>query len=79
MKKAQCGFAVAGATPAAQGAASVVLNTPGLSVIITAIVRSRKIFQRMNNYAIYRINVSMQLLIFFFLSNIALEFQVRCR
>lgn len=76
LKKAQCGFAVAGATPAAQGAASVVLSTPGLSVIITAIVRSRKIFQRMNNYAIYRINVSMQLLLFFFLSNIALQFQL---
>jgi H+-transporting ATPase len=66
LKKAHVGFAVHGATPAAQGAASVVLSTPGLSVIITAIIRSRKIFQRMSNYAVYRINVSLQLLFFFF-------------
>jgi len=40
---------------AARAAAAIVLMTPGLSVIIDAIKESRKIFQRMNSYAIYRI------------------------
>lgn len=31
------------------------LTTPGLPVIIDAIKESRKSFQRMNSYAIYRI------------------------
>eukprot|EP00047_Mylnosiga_fluctuans_P001399 m.220119 g.220119 ORF g.220119 m.220119 type:complete len:1059 (+) comp10313_c0_seq1:1841-5017(+) len=68
LRKANVGFAVEGATPAAQGAASVILLTPGLSVIITAIKRSRKIFQRLQNYLIYRVFMSVFLLIFFFIS-----------
>lgn len=68
LRKANVGFAVQGATPAAQGAASVILLTPGLSVIITAIKRSRKIFQRLQNYLIYRVFMSVFLLIFFFIS-----------
>jgi H+-transporting ATPase len=56
---------VKGATPAAQSAADVVLLSEGLSVIITAIMRSRKIFQRVKNYCIYRINISLTLLFFF--------------
>ena len=55
LKKADCGIAVSGATDAARVAASIVLLAPGLSVIIDAIKESRKIFQRMNSYAIYRI------------------------
>jgi H+-transporting ATPase len=39
-----------------------VLLTPGLSVIIDAIKESRKIFQRMMNYAIYRISETVALL-----------------
>jgi H+-transporting ATPase len=65
LKKANVGFAVKGATPAAQSAADVVLLSEGLSVIITAIMRSRKIFQRVKNYCIYRINISLTLLFFF--------------
>jgi len=68
LRKANVGFAVEGATPAAQGAASVILLTPGLSVIITAIKRSRKIFQRLQNYLIYRVFMSVFLLLFFFIS-----------
>jgi magnesium-transporting ATPase (P-type) len=52
LKKADCGIAVSGATDAARAAASIVLLSPGLSVIIDAIKESRKIFQRMNSYAI---------------------------
>jgi H+-transporting ATPase len=53
LKKADCGIAVSGATDAARAAAAIVLTTPGLSAIIDAIKESRKIFQRMNSYAMY--------------------------
>jgi H+-transporting ATPase len=62
LKKADAGIAVAGATDAARAAASIVLLTPGLSVIIDAIKESRKIFQRMLNYAVYRIAETVALL-----------------
>ena len=55
LKKADCGIAVSGATDAARAAASIVLMTSGLTVIIDAIKESRRIVQRMNSYAIYRI------------------------
>ena len=53
-----------GATDAARAAASIVLTTPGLSVIIDAVKESRKIFQRMNSYAIYRIAETLRVLLF---------------
>ncbi len=62
LKKADAGIAVSGATDAARAAASIVLLTPGLSVIIDAIKESRKIFQRMINYAVYRIAETVALL-----------------
>ncbi len=62
LKKADCGIAVSGATDAARAAASIVLVAPGLSVIIDAIKESRKIFQRMNSYAIYRIAETLRVL-----------------
>ena len=64
LKKADCGIAVSGATDAARAAASIVLTTPGLSVIIDAVKESRKIFQRMNSYAIYRIAETLRVLLF---------------
>ena len=64
LKKADCGIAVSGATDAARAAASIVLLAPGLSVIIDAIKESRKIFQRMNSYAIYRIAETLRVLFF---------------
>ena len=64
LKKADCGIAVSGATDAARAAASIVLTTPGLSVIIDAIKESRRIFQRMNSYAIYRIAETLRVLLF---------------
>jgi len=66
LKKADCGIAVHGATDAARAAADIVLASPGLSVIIEAIFRARKIFQRIKNYIVYRIACSYQLLLFFF-------------
>jgi H+-transporting ATPase len=64
LKKADCGIAVSGATDAARAAASIVLLASGLSVIIDAIKESRKIFQRMNSYAIYRIAETLRVLFF---------------
>jgi H+-transporting ATPase len=74
LKKADAGIAVAGATDAAKSAADVVLTKLGLSVIIDTIKESRKIFQRMNNYAIYRIAETMRVLIFLTLSILAFNF-----
>jgi H+-transporting ATPase len=64
LKKADCGIAVSDATDAARAAAAIVLLTPGLSVIIDAIKESRRIFQRMNSYAIYRIAETIRVLLF---------------
>jgi H+-transporting ATPase len=74
LKKADAGIAVAGATDAAKSAADVVLTKLGLSVIIDTIKESRKIFQRMNNYAIYRIAETVRVLIFLTLAILALNF-----
>ena len=74
LKKADCGIAVSGATDAARAAADIVLMTEGLSVIIDAIKESRKIFQRMNSYAIYRITETLRVLLFMTLSILVFNF-----
>jgi H+-transporting ATPase len=74
LKKADCGIAVSGATDAARAAASIVLLTEGLSVIIEAIKESRKIFQRMNSYAIYRIAETLRVLLFMTLAILVFNF-----
>jgi H+-transporting ATPase len=74
LKKADCGIAVSGATDAARAAAAIVLLTPGLSVIIDAIKESRRIFQRMNSYAIYRIAETLRVLFFMTLAILVFNF-----
>jgi H+-transporting ATPase len=74
LKKADCGIAVSGATGAARAAAAIVLLTPGLSVIIDAIKESRRIFQRMNSYAIYRIAETLRVLLFMTLAILIFNF-----
>jgi H+-transporting ATPase len=74
LKKADCGIAVSGATDAARSASDIVLLKPGLSVIIDAIKESRKIFQRMNSYAIYRIAETLRVLFFMTLSILIFNF-----
>ena len=74
LKQADCGIAVSGATDAARAAAAIVLMTPGLSVIIDAIKESRKIFQRMNSYAIYRIAETLRVLFFMTLAILVFNF-----
>jgi H+-transporting ATPase len=68
LKRADIGIAVQGATDAARASADIVLTEPGLSVIIEAIILSRKIFHRMKNYVTYRIACTIQLLLFFFIA-----------
>jgi len=74
LKQADCGIAVSGATDAARAAAAIVLMTPGLSVIIDGIKESRRIFQRMNSYAIYRIAETLRVLLFMTLSILIFNF-----
>ncbi len=74
LKKADCGIAVNNATDAARSAADIVLLTPGLKVIIDAIILARKIFRRMESYVIYRITETIRILIFVFLSILIFKF-----
>jgi len=74
LKKADAGIAVSGSTDAARSAADIILLTPGLSVIIDAVKESRKIFQRMNSYAIYRIAETIRVLLFMTLSILIFNF-----
>ncbi|MEJ2429792.1 MAG: plasma-membrane proton-efflux P-type ATPase [Deltaproteobacteria bacterium] len=62
LKKADAGIAVSGATDAARSAASIALLNPGLSVIVHAVRESRRIFERMLSYAVYRIAETLALL-----------------
>ena len=74
LKKADCGIAVSSATDAARAAAAIVLMTPGLSVIIDGIKESRRIFQRMNSYAIYRVTETLRVLLFMTLAILVFNF-----
>jgi len=74
LKKADAGIAVSGATTAARAASAIVLMAPGLSVIIDAIRESRKIFQRMNSYTIYRMTETVRILLFMTLSILTFNF-----
>ncbi len=74
LKKADVGIAVSGSTDAAKSASDIVFTKPGLSVIIDAIKTARKIFERMNSYAIYRIAETIRVLIFLTMSILAFKF-----
>eukprot|EP01111_Echinosteliopsis_oligospora_P011683 TRINITY_DN3911_c0_g1_i1.p1 TRINITY_DN3911_c0_g1~~TRINITY_DN3911_c0_g1_i1.p1 ORF type:complete len:636 (+),score=195.44 TRINITY_DN3911_c0_g1_i1:3-1910(+) len=74
LKRADVGIAVAGATDAARAAADIVLMSPGLHVIIDALIGSRKIFQRMKNYATYSVSVTVRIVLTFGILTIAFNF-----
>ncbi len=74
LKQADIGIAVSGATDAARAAASLVLTAPGLSVIINAVEEARRIFERMNSYAIYRITETIRIMVFVVLAMIVFNF-----
>jgi H+-transporting ATPase len=66
LKKANVGIAVSGASEAARAASSMFLQEEGLSVIVDAICRSKKVFERVKNYIVYRSATSLRLMGFFF-------------
>jgi H+-transporting ATPase len=74
LKQADMGIAVSGATDAARAAADLVFTAPGLSVIINAVEEARRIFERMNSYAIYRITETIRIMIFVVLAMIVFNF-----
>jgi H+-transporting ATPase len=71
LAQAQIGIAVDDATDAARAAADIVLVSPGLSVIITAIQHSREIFLRMKNYAMYSIAMTVRIVLTFGILTVA--------
>ncbi len=74
LKQANCGIAVSGATDAARAAAALVLTAPGLSVIVQAVETARRIFERMNSYAIYRITETIRIMFFVVAAMIVFKF-----
>jgi H+-transporting ATPase len=64
LKQAEVGIAVSGATNAAQAAAALILTAPGLGVIIKAVEEARCIFERMMSYTIYRIAMTIDIMVF---------------
>jgi H+-transporting ATPase len=75
LKQADCGTAVSGATDAARGAAALILTAPGLSVINNAIDEARRIFGRITSYTIYRVALTMDIMLLVVLSTVFLGFQ----
>ncbi|KAE9060354.1 ATPase 7, plasma membrane-type, partial [Phytophthora fragariae] len=71
LAQADIGIAVDDATDAARAAADIVLVSPGLSVIITAIRMSREIFLRMKNYAMYSIAMTVRIVFTFGILTVA--------
>ncbi|KAL5225711.1 hypothetical protein ABZP36_012350 [Zizania latifolia] len=67
LKKADIGIAVDDATDAARSASDIVLTEPGLSVIVSAVLTSRAIFQRMKNYTIYAVSITIRIVLGFLL------------
>merc|ERR1719321_185961 len=64
LSAAQCGIAVDDATDAAKGAAAMILTTEGLSAVFTAVLESRKIFNRLFSYISYRLASTIQILLY---------------
>lgn len=64
LKQAQVGIAVSSATDVAKAAASLVLTSPGLKNILSAIRVSRQIYQRMLTYTLNKIVKTIQIATF---------------
>lgn len=63
IKAANVGIAVKNAVSALKTTADIVLLSEGISVIRDAIIESRKIFERLYTYSLYRISESLRLII----------------
>jgi len=64
LKQAEVGIAVSGATDVAKAAASLVLTTPGLGGIVSAVEASRRIYQRMLTYTLNKIIKTIEIALF---------------
>jgi len=62
LKQADCGIAVSGATDAARAAAALILTAPGLSTVIEAIDEARMIFERIINYILFRVAMTLDIM-----------------
>ncbi|MEJ2654621.1 MAG: plasma-membrane proton-efflux P-type ATPase [Acidihalobacter sp.] len=74
LKQADVGIAVSGATDAARAAADLILTAPGLSVITRAVEEARRIFERMTSYTIYRIAMTIDIMVFVVLAMLTFNF-----
>ena len=74
LKQADVGIAVSGATDAARAAAALILTAPGLSVIIDGIEEARRIFQRMTAYTLYRIAMTIDIMVFVVAASVYYDF-----
>ena len=64
LKQAEVGIAVSSATDVAKAAASLVLTTPGLDDILSAVRTSRRIYQRMLTYTLNKIIKTIEIGLF---------------
>lgn len=64
LKQAEVGVAVANATDVAKAAASIVLTTPGLTNVVSAVETSRRIYQRMLTYTLNKIIKTLEVALF---------------
>jgi H+-transporting ATPase len=74
LKQADCGVAVSGATDAARAAAALILTAPGLSTIIDAIDEARRIFERIINYILFRVSMTLDIMFVVVLATIFFGF-----
>jgi len=74
LKQADCGIAVSGATDAARAAAALILTAPGLSTVIDAIDESRRIFERIINYVMFRVAMTLDIMVVVVLATIFFGF-----
>jgi H+-transporting ATPase len=64
LKQAEVGIAVSTATDVAKAAAGIVLTSPGLSNLVSAIEISRQIYQRMLTYTLNKIIKTIEIVFF---------------
>jgi H+-transporting ATPase len=74
LKQADCGVAVSGATDAARAAADLILTAPGLATIIDAIDEARMIFERIINYIVFRVAMTLDIMFVVVLATIFFGF-----
>lgn len=61
---------------AARGASDLVFSRPGIGPIVVSIIRARKIFERLRNYLLFRVNISISVLLCSFILLLAHDFSL---